>query len=124
MKTIGKIIDYKVLTLENDLKISSKFEPDCKSSVIEKHNLAEKNDRYIVRFKLLSDDSIDENFYNIIQVFIPKTIIDNDLIENGSKISYDDETCYLLITEIEDFFDRAKNGATIIKDSIKKQMKN
>ena len=50
-------------------------------------------------------------------MFIPKGIIDNGLVDSDTYIDCSSSSCNLKIAGIEDWFDRASNGATMIHDT-------
>lgn len=119
----GKIYKTEILTLKNDLSLTKKFGLIEDEKIKLKHILAEKNNRYVVKFKIVLDNNLDDRFYSVVQIFIPKAIIDNNLIENKTSIYCDDKTCHFKIAGIEDYFDKALLGATMIDDISSKKTK-
>ncbi len=119
----GKVNDISILTLEKDLEISKKFGlfESEENKIKQKHELANLNNRYVVRIKVILNDDLDDEFYSIVQVFLPKSIFNNHLIEKDSLICYDDKLCYFNVAGVEDFFDRAILGNKNISDILLKQ---
>lgn len=113
MSVFGKIKEYKVITLAEELKSLSEDDKACESYVITKHETAEKHGRYVVKLSVLGNDS---NELQFVTLFLPKALVDNNLIEKDTFIECSSDSCHLSIIGITDWFDRASNGATQIHD--------
>lgn len=114
MSLHGTIKKIEILNLETEIKNLSSEEKSIESYVRTKHETAEKYNRYIV--VLYVEDPIFEGSLIIVKVFLPKKLIDNNLLEIDSLVECSSNTCHIEILGILDHFDRAYNGATQIHD--------
>jgi len=114
MSVYGTIKNYKIITLESELNNLSNEDRGLISYITDKHLLAEKHDRYIIEFEV-DDERFKDKLSHVI-VFVPKGVIDNSLIEKNTYIECGSSSCHLKIIGIDDWFDRAYNGASQIHD--------
>lgn len=110
----GKIKTFKVVTLEADLQAMTPDDKGCESYIKTKHSLAETNGRYVVKIEV--DDPRFNDHNSFVNVFLPKGIIDNNLIDKETYIECSSTSCYLKIADVDDWFDRASNASTQIHD--------
>lgn len=109
----GKIKSFTVVTVEEDIKTLEQDEKSLVPFIVRKHNLAEKHNRYVVRFEIEDPRFTD---CTVVNVFLPKGIIDNNLIDTETYIECGSDSCHLKIVGVEDWFTRASNGMTQIHD--------
>jgi hypothetical protein len=116
MSVYGKIKKFVIVDLETELQNLSPENKSLDIYIRIKHENAEKNNRYIVA--LYIEDPIFEKGYLItVNVFLPKELIDNNLLELNSFAECSSTSCSIEILGILDHFDRAYNGATQIHDN-------
>lgn len=117
----GKIKNWKILTPQEEIRLLHFDEKGLKPYIQNVHQLAENNDRYIVKIKVNNPEKKYTNFQHTIgesiKIFIPRGIIDNNLLEVNTNISCNSESCTIQIAGVEDYFDRVYNGATLIHDT-------
>lgn len=113
MSIFGFITNIQIVTLQDELDSLSPIDRGCESYVVQKHETAKSNDRYVVLL------TINEGPIKNIQqafVFIPKGVIDNHLLELGTYVDCSGQSCTMEIFGVQETFDRACNGATQIHD--------
>jgi len=113
MGIYGKIKKFKVVTLDDDLNALNPDEKSIAGYVKNKHETAEREGRYIVSI-MVSDPRFKDD--SKVNVFLPKGIIDNNLIDVNTVIECDSDNCHLKIIGVDDWFSRAANGMTEIHD--------
>lgn len=115
MAVYGQIKEFKVVTLEDDLNAMTLDDKGCESYIKTKHETAEREGRYVVNFKV-ADPRFEKEHLSGVNVFVPKGIIDNNLIDTETYIECGSDSCHLKIVGVEDWFTRASNGMTQIHD--------
>ena len=116
MSVYGNIKEFSVVTLEDELRELSKDDRSCESYIREKHRTAEDNGRYVVKLEV-ADPRFESVHLSQVSVFLPKGVIDNGLLELDSYVDCGSDSCHLKIAGVDDWFDRAGNGATQIHDN-------
>lgn len=102
MSIYGKIKSFEIRSLRKESLTLPKG--DWSKETYEKvHDLAEKHDRYIVRFFV--NDPRSKNV-QIVNSYIPKDIIKYNLIEIGSYIDCSSDSCCFKIAGVDEYFDR------------------
>lgn len=114
MSVYGIIKKFEVITLEKDLSDLSADEKSLESYIRQKHKTASDNGRFVVRFEV-SDNRFEKA--QIVSAFIPKGIIEHNLIEPNTYIECSSTSCNLKIVGVDDWYDRASNGQTQIYDA-------
>ncbi len=119
----GNIKSFEIVTAEQELaelsgsNLKGGLTNSHANYVMEKHQLAERHNRYVVMFSVQEDSKYrNKPPAQRICVFIPKGVIDNGLIERETFMLCAGGTCTLRIAGVEDSFDQASNGATQIHD--------
>lgn len=113
MSISGTILRWDVITLEFDLNDTN--EPALESYIRQKHKTAEENNRYVVRITYITDLTKEKDWKTVC-LFMPKIIIDRDMIQKGTALMCGSDSCHIEVVGINDWFDRASNGATQIHD--------
>lgn len=103
---INDILDFSVITLRDDIAVNTRL--NIEPMVRNKHTLAQNNDMYVVFLSFHGGDNM--------QVFVPKAIIDNELLEKEESAEYNSSGCKVKIMGIEHLFSAAKNGMTELKE--------
>ena len=119
MSVYGKIKKIEIITLQNELQSLNPEDISLEGYIRTKHETAEKYDRYVVALHI--EDLIFEGSLIIVKVFLPKGLIDNELLELDCIADCSSNSCSIEIMGVIDHFDRAYNGATQIHDNRNKK---
>lgn len=102
----NNIREFAIVTLQDDIVVNVRF--NIEQMVRNKHALAKKNKMYVVFLSFYGGDNM--------QIFVPQSIMDNNLLEKEELAEYNESGCKINIMGVEHLFSSARNGMTELKE--------